>query len=65
MQQDEELLTIPEVAKRAKVSRVSVYTWIKSRRLRTVKVGGIMRVPMSAWLEFVQPNEQIDPPVAA
>ena len=65
MRQDEELLTIPEVAKRAKVTRAAVYAWIKARRLRTVTVGSNMRVPLSAWLEFVQPNDQIDTSVAA
>jgi len=58
---DEELLTIPEVAARAKRTRAAVYLWIRDGRLKSVKVGAYKRVPMSAWLEFI--SQGTDQPV--
>lgn len=50
---DAELLTVPEVMARMKVGRHKVYDLIRSRQLRSVKVGGSRRIPLSALAAYV------------
>ena len=57
---DEELLTIPEVAARAKVTRAAIYKWIRTGQLKAVIVGSHMRVPVEAWRAFIRPLQQGD-----
>ena len=40
---DDEILTVPEVAKRAKVSARTVWRWEKEGVLPSVRVGGLVR----------------------
>lgn len=49
---DEQYLKIPEVAERLRVSRATVYNFIKAGKLQTVKFGGSRRVALSALLRF-------------
>jgi excisionase family DNA binding protein len=59
----EQYYTVREVAERFKVSRQSVYDWIREGRLRAVKLGNRTRIPESALEEFVrrvEPDEQLD-----
>ncbi len=48
------LLTAEEAAEVLRVSRSTVYVLIRSARLRSVKVGGLRRVPVAALNPFVQ-----------
>jgi len=36
------MLTVKEVAERLRVSRFTVYRWIKDGRLKTIRSGGIL-----------------------
>jgi excisionase family DNA binding protein len=40
-----ELLTVPEVMAALRLSRATVYDLIRSRQLRTVKIGRCRRIP--------------------
>ena len=62
-----DLMTIPEVAALARVTRVTVYTWIKTRGLRAVKVGSRLRVTKADWLAFISREDDVsqDEAVAA
>ena len=65
METDERLLTIKDVMDRAGVSRATVYNWMRDRGLRAVKVGSRTRIPLSAWLDFVQSTPKQPDQVAA
>jgi excisionase family DNA binding protein len=49
-----ELLTVPEAAARLRVSKWMLYNLIRSRRLRTVKIGSRRLVPVSALRYFLE-----------
>jgi excisionase family DNA binding protein len=54
-----ELLYIEEVAKRFRVTRKTVYDWMREGKLRYVVVGGRRRIPEEAIVEFVKdPNNR-------
>jgi len=53
-----ELMTIPEVAELARVTRATVYTWIKTRGLRAVRVGSRLRVTKADWLAFINREDE-------
>ena len=46
MGKDFELLTVPEVAKRLKVTEPCIRRWVFERRITTVKLGRLVRVPV-------------------
>ena len=48
-----ELLTVPEAAERLRVSKWMLYNLIRSRKLRTVKIGSRRLVRVSAIAEYV------------
>ncbi|MFD4155993.1 helix-turn-helix domain-containing protein [Streptomyces hydrogenans] len=48
-----ELLTVPEVMKRLKLGRSTVYDLIRSRRLVSITVGRSRRVPIDAVRDFI------------
>ena len=48
-----ELLTVPEAAQRLRVSRWMLYNLIRSRRLRTVKIGSRRLVRVSAIAAYL------------
>ena len=50
---DDELLTVPEVMTRLKVSRSTLYGLIRTGELQSVKVGRSRRFPPSAVRAFV------------
>lgn len=51
---DVEYFTIPEVAKKLKVTRAAVYKWIAQGKLEAVHVGADRRVTSAAIEAFVK-----------
>ena len=51
---DERYATLPEVAERLKVSRRTVYRWIKSGDLEAYQFGREYRITDSALKEFLE-----------
>jgi excisionase family DNA binding protein len=51
---DERYLTLPEVAERLKVSRRTIYRWIKSGDLSAYQFGREYRITESALKEFLE-----------
>jgi excisionase family DNA binding protein len=51
---DERYLTLPEVAERLKVSRRTIYRWIKSGDLNAYQFGREYRITESALKEFLE-----------
>ena len=51
---DEEYYTIDEVAERLKVTRKTVYDWMRSGDLHYVQVGGRRRITGSALKAFIR-----------
>ncbi|MCF6524727.1 helix-turn-helix domain-containing protein [Streptomyces sp. JJ36] len=49
----EELLTVPEVMRRLKLGRSTVYGLIRSRRLASLTIGRSRRIPESAVRDFI------------
>jgi excisionase family DNA binding protein len=47
------LLTVPEAMAVLRVSRATIYALIRSRELRTVKIGRLRRVPRAAVADYV------------
>jgi excisionase family DNA binding protein len=54
-----ELQTIPQVAKRLKVSPNTVYRLISAGELAVVKVGSVSRVSEEALQEYVDRNTRV------
>ncbi|MBC3841827.1 helix-turn-helix domain-containing protein [Streptacidiphilus sp. 4-A2] len=48
MTADSELLTVPEVMARLKISRSTVYDLIRTRRLASITIGRARRIPANA-----------------
>lgn len=55
---DEEFFTPEEVADRFKVTRRTIYRWIKEGRLQSVKVGDLVRITKSALEEFLKAGQE-------
>ena len=53
-----DLLTVPEAAARLRVSKWMIYNLIRSRRLRTVKIGDRRLVPVAALRDFLAALEE-------
>lgn len=51
---DERYLTLPEVAERLKVSRRTIYRWIKSGDLNAYQFGREYRITESALKDFLE-----------
>jgi excisionase family DNA binding protein len=49
----EELLTVPEVMRRLKLGRSTVYDLIRSRRLASIRIGRSRRIPDSAVRDLI------------
>jgi excisionase family DNA binding protein len=47
------LLTVEEAAEALTISRWKVFDLIRSRELRSVKIGGLRRVPQAAIDEYI------------
>ena len=54
---DERYLTLPEVAERLKVSRRTIYRWIKNGDLNAYQFGREYRITESALKEFLEAHE--------
>jgi excisionase family DNA binding protein len=54
-----EVLTIPQVAKRLKVSPNTVYRLISAGELAVVKVGSVSRVSEEALQDYVDRNTRV------
>ncbi|WP_030062402.1 MULTISPECIES: helix-turn-helix domain-containing protein [Streptomyces] len=53
MTADSELLTVPEVMARLKVSRSTVYDLIRTRQLASITIGRSRRIPTHALTALV------------
>ncbi|MFE4423899.1 helix-turn-helix domain-containing protein [Streptomyces sp. NPDC056817] len=49
-----EALTVPEVMKALRLSRFKVYDLIRSKQLRSIKIGRCRRVPADALRAFIE-----------
>jgi excisionase family DNA binding protein len=58
---DERYLTLPEVAERLKVSRRTVYRWIKDGDLVAYKFANEYRITESALIEFLEARRTRQP----
>jgi excisionase family DNA binding protein len=50
----QEMYTPEEVAQKLKISRATVYIWLRQGRLKGVKVGDLWRIPEEALEEFLK-----------
>jgi excisionase family DNA binding protein len=50
---DAELLTVPEVMRRLRLSRAKVYDLIRARQLATVKIGRCRRITPTALSDCI------------
>jgi len=41
------MLTVKEVAEKMKVTKVTVYRWIKNKQIKVIRIGGTIRIPES------------------
>jgi excisionase family DNA binding protein len=53
-----DLLTVPEAAARLRISKWMLYNLIRSRRLRSVKIGDRRLIPVAAVRDFVAALEE-------
>jgi excisionase family DNA binding protein len=53
---DELLLTIKEVARRVRVTDRTVRNWIKNKRLRSKRIGGVVRIARSDLNRAMKPK---------
>ncbi|MFE7232513.1 helix-turn-helix domain-containing protein [Streptomyces sp. NPDC001698] len=49
-----EALTVPEVMEALRLSRFKVYDLIRSKQLRSIKIGRCRRVPADALRAFIE-----------
>lgn len=50
---DDDLLTVPEVMALLRVGRSTVYELIRSRRLPSLTIGRLRRIPASAVRDYI------------
>ncbi|RJQ30064.1 MAG: DNA-binding protein [Peptococcaceae bacterium] len=50
----QEMFTPEEVAEKLKISRRTVYLWLREGRIKGIKVGDLWRIPESALQEFLE-----------
>jgi len=53
-------LTPLEVAEILKVSRITVYRWIKDGKLKAVKPGGVVRIRKEDLRKFIEGEENVN-----
>ena len=58
MREGSELLRVSEVAQLLGVSASRIYQLLAARELPSVRVGGAIRVPRSAWEEWLRARGQ-------
>jgi len=49
MQPIEVLMTLREVQQAGKISRATLYRWTREQGLKTIRVGGCVRIRASDW----------------
>jgi excisionase family DNA binding protein len=54
------LLRVTEAAEWASVSRTTAYSWVKSREWPSIRVRGLLRIPVDELEEWVQANLVVD-----
>ena len=54
MNADTELLTVPEVMARLKISRSTVYDLIRTRQLASITIGRARRIPAHALTALIR-----------
>lgn len=47
------VLTVEEAAEKLRIGRTSMYSLIKAGAIRTVRIGGLRRIPVSAIHDYV------------
>ncbi|MEW1640154.1 helix-turn-helix domain-containing protein [Streptomyces sp. NPDC093801] len=55
---DDELLTVPEVMARLKISRSTIYDLIRTRRLASVTIGRARRIPARTLTDYIHHLEE-------
>lgn len=53
MAEQQQLLTVEQVAERSQVGRTKVYALIRDGEIKSVKIGRLRRVPVSAVDEWI------------
>lgn len=48
------LLTVEELAEQLRIGRSSAYTLVKSRQIRSIRIGRTIRIPRNAVSEFIE-----------
>lgn len=48
------VVSVPQLAKLLDVGRNAAYNLVNSGKIRTVKIGRTIRVPMTAVIEFIE-----------
>jgi excisionase family DNA binding protein len=56
---EETFYTIPEAAKKLRVTRAALYKWMKNGRLKFVVVGSERRITGSALTAFIKAGNEI------
>ena len=51
---EEEYYTPEELSKIFKVKKRTIYFWVRTGKLKAVKLGSLLRIPQSALDEFLQ-----------
>lgn len=52
------MLTVNEIAEKLKVHPQTVYRWIYAKKLRALKIDGLVRIEESAFLDFIHKGEE-------
>ncbi|MFH8387510.1 helix-turn-helix domain-containing protein [Kitasatospora sp. NPDC018058] len=60
MTADAQLLTVPEVMDRLKISRTAVYDLIRTRQLASITLGRARRIPAHALTDFIRTRLEQD-----
>ncbi|MGK4579085.1 helix-turn-helix domain-containing protein [Kitasatospora sp. HPMI-4] len=55
---DDELLTVPEVMARLKISRSTVYDLIRTGRLTSITIGRARRIPARTLTDYIHHFEE-------
>jgi len=51
--------TLSEIAQELRVSKRTVYRWLKSGKLKALRLDGIYRVEEQSYLEFIEEGRRI------
>lgn len=51
------LLTVEDVAERLRVSKKTVYGWLRSGELRSIRLGGLWRISEEDLAQFIEEHK--------